>query len=116
MNVRDRKVLAPLLVLVLLVCHGAYGTTAHHLVFEQGAVGGGHASHGELPGGEGAAAGYAAATALLIVMTAVFWLRFASVLARRGVPVPDLLQRPYAPSVLRYPRGPDASLLQVFRL
>lgn len=121
-KVRDKRVLAPLLVLVLLICHGAYGTAVHNLMFEEGVAAEGHASHGEVPAGEGqgsadegaVAVGYAAG--LLVVMTAVFWLRFGNGLTRRGVPILDPLRRRLAPSVLRYPHGPDFPFLQVFRL
>lgn len=118
----SKEVLAPLLVLTLLVCHGLF-VGLHQSVSLPALSTGGHPCHAEVPACEGKGVpheglgemGYAAT--LLFVLTAVFWLLFKSGLERRGVPKPRLpLRKRYPLFALRYPRGPTASLLQVFRL
>lgn len=117
----SKKALALLLVMALLVCHGAYGTAVHQLVSEAALSMGGHTYHGAVPAEEEGASneglgglGYAAA--LLLVLTAVFWLRFGGALERRGVPTFRPLRGRYPLAAVLYPQGPTIPLLQVFRL
>jgi hypothetical protein len=111
------RVLAPLLVLTLLVCHGLFGgmhqSELAHLVA--------YTPHAEVPAEQGMGAsdeglgsvGYAAA--LFFVLMAVLWSLLRAAAWRRA-PAPRSFEGPYRPAVLPYPRGPTISTLQVFRL
>jgi hypothetical protein len=113
------RVLAPLLVLTLLVCHGLFG--GMHQSEPTLAPLGGHTSHAEVPAEQGMGAsdedlgsvGYAAT--LFFVMVAAFWLLLRTAAWRRA-PAPPWFEERYRPAILLYPRGPTISTLQVFRL
>ncbi len=118
-----KKFLAPLLVLTLLVCHGAFGGL-HQLAVQAGpsvAAMEAHSSHAVAPPEEGAASdedlgalGYSAA--LLSILVMVLWLRLWSTRRWHGVLLSLSLRERYPRAALRYPRGPTFSLLQVLRL
>ena len=119
----SKEFLAPLLLLTLLICHGAFGGL-HQLATSAApstpAIEA-HASHAGASSDEGGASdeglgalGYFAT--LLSILVAVSWLHLRNILRWRGVP-PLLRQRQRHPlAVLPYPRGPSISLLQVLRL
>jgi hypothetical protein len=115
-----RRVLAPLLMLTLFVCHGLFG--AMHESGPTAMLIGGHPSHAGVPaeqqGSEApdeslGSVGYAAV--LFFVLVAAFWLLFGTPEWRRAR-VPRSFEGRHRPAVLRYPRGPTVSSLQVFRL
>jgi hypothetical protein len=115
-----RRVLAPLLVVTLFVCHGLFG--AMHQSGPVPAVIGEHPSPAEVAAGQqGSEApeedlgsvGYAAA--LFFVLMVAFWL-LPGAAAWRRAPVPQSIEGCRRPAFLRYPRGPTVSSLQVFRL
>jgi hypothetical protein len=115
----SRRMLAPLLVLTLFVCHGLFGAMPQSEPTT--APIGGHPSHAEVPAEQGSGApneglgsvGYTAA--LFFVLVVAFWL-LPGAAAWRRAPVPRSFEGRHRPSVLRYPRGPTVSSLQVFRL
>ncbi|QIN80973.1 hypothetical protein GBA65_21175 (plasmid) [Rubrobacter marinus] len=120
---RTKRVLAPLLVLALLACHGAYGAAEHQLLFELAGAVEGHAAHVTPAATDGAGphawdadvASYAAAI-LVAVVGAVAWTRLRDVRGWRGLPLPRRSWALRAPPVLPPPRAPTPSSLQVYRL
>lgn len=136
-----KETLAPLLVLTLLVCHGAFG--AMHQVVPAGTgpapAAGGHSSpaaHGD-GGGEqnlvlelffpsflmghavddGEAGVLSHAAALLFTVAAVLWSLLKSMQRWREAPPPrPPFRRPHPKATLRCPPGPTVPALQVFRL
>ena len=118
---RTKKLLAPLLVLALLACHGAYSAAEHLSLFELLGVTQLEAPHTGLPADDGAerhgwdvdAASYAA---VLMVVAAVVWRRLREGLRRSGGPPLRRSGAHRAPPKLLPQRPPTASLLQVYRL
>jgi hypothetical protein len=115
-----RQVLAPLLVVTLFVCHGLFG--AMHQSGPVPTVIGEHPSHAhvtaeqqgsEAPHEDLGSVGYAAA--LFFVLVVAFWL-LRGVAAWRRAPMFRSFEGRHRPAVLRYPRGPTVSSVQVFRL
>jgi hypothetical protein len=115
------RLLAPLLVLTLLACHGVFG--ALHQIEPTSAPVEGHPSHaGAIAGLTGGApdepplsdAGYAAT--LFFVVVAAFWLLFGGKLAHAGARITRPALGCQRPRVARLPRGPTLPLLQVLRL
>jgi hypothetical protein len=117
------RLLAPLLVLTLLACHGVFG--ALHQVIPASAPVEGHLSHagaiaglvGDAPDEPplgGASSSYDAT--LFFVLAAVFWLLFAGKLGNASARVIRPVLRCYRPPVASLPRGPTRPLLQVLRL
>jgi hypothetical protein len=119
--VRDpkRRLLAPLLVLTLLACHGVFGAlhTPTSVPVEE------HPSHaGTIAGLAGGAhhepplgsASYNAT--LFFVLAAAFWLLFGSKFWYAGARITrPVLRCPQTP-VARLPRGPTLPFLQVLRI
>lgn len=118
-----RELLAILLVGALLLCYGAYGTlhkisdidlpiVNHSSSMEQGAMGehsGGHQG-GHLGGSECAAA------LLVVFLGAAIGFLARGTWARRRFAASSFPEVRLPLVVLHPPRGPTASLLQVFRL
>ncbi len=118
---RMKRVFAPLLVLALLACHGAYTAAEHQSLFELVGATQLHTIPAELPAGDGAEphgwdVGATSYAAVLVVVAAVVWPRLGRVLLRLGgLPTgrPVALR---ALPVLIPPRPPTAPSLQVYRL
>jgi hypothetical protein len=115
-----RRVLALLLVLTLFVCHGLFG--ALHQSGPVPTVIGEHPSHTDVPaeqqGSEAPDEGLGSVSyvaALFFVLMVTFWL-LPRAAARRRASVPWSFEGRHRPAILRYPRGPTVSSLQVFRL
>ncbi len=115
------RLLAPLLVLTLLACHGVFG--ALHQITPTSAPVEEHPSHaGAIAGLTGGApdepplsdAGYAAT--LFFVVVAAFWLLFRGKLAHAGPRITRPALGCHRPPVARLPRGPTLPLLQLLRL
>ncbi len=118
---RKWRILAPLLVLTVLACHGVFG--ALHQSVPTSVLAGGHpphagavadqtgGTHDEVPLG---GANYAAT--LFFFLAAVFWLLFGGKLARVGARISWPACGRYRLAVFGYPRGPTVALLQVLRL
>ena len=118
---RKWRILAPLLVLTLLACHGVFG--ALHQAVPASVLGGEHPlhagavadqtedTHDEVPLG---GANYAAT--LFLFLTAIFWLLFGGKFARVGARIAWPARGHHRVAVFGYPRGPTLPLLQVLRL
>jgi hypothetical protein len=119
---RKWRILAPLLVLTLLACHGVFGGL--HLSVPASVLAGEHpphhagsavdetgGTHDEVPLG---GANYAAT--LFFFLAAVFWLLFGSKLTRVGARIAWPVRGRHRLAVFGYPRGPTLALLQVLRL
>jgi hypothetical protein len=119
---RSERILVPLLVLTLLVCHGLLGGMHQPLHLSAPTAAMEHSSHTgfpveEGPGiPEGGLGGVSYAAALFLALAAGFWLLLAGRLrwGSRFLPRPAD-ERPW-PSVAYRSRGPTVALLQVFRL
>jgi hypothetical protein len=142
-ELRGKQALAALLVLTVLVCHGAYGAM-HQVMAESGPAMQGHfaqvahAGNGETASGgllahlaallfpppltahagDGEAAGVLAhATALIFVSVVTLWLLIGIPSRRDARPRPSLLfRRLRLPAAGRCAPPPTACALQVFRL
>jgi hypothetical protein len=123
-----RKALAPLLVLTLLLCHGAYGVAHHQYGLAAGPAtstgahgfsAGAHTTGAADDGGatnEGLG-GLAYTAMLLFVLTAaVLWPRSGASPGWGGLPMPRLPQGRRLVTALPCVRGPTLPSLQVFRL
>ena len=124
---RDRLV-AALLVLTLLLCHGALGAM-HQVSSQTVECPGEHAGgHHTTTAGSPAAAGHAGhhgapvahadyAAAVFVVLLGAALALFSGRFAARGLTASRrVFGRVHASSFLRPPRGPTLPLLQVFRL
>jgi len=116
------RLLAPLLVLTLLACHGVFGAL-HQATPAASAPVEGHQSHaGAIAGLTGGApdepplgdASYAAT--LCFVLAAVFWLLFGGKLGHAGARITRPVLGWRRPPDASLPRGPTLPLLQVLRL
>jgi hypothetical protein len=115
------RLLAPLLVLTLLACHGVFG--ALHQTMPTSAPVEGQASHaGAIAGQTGGASdeppldGASYAATLFFVLAAVFWLLFGGNLAQAGARITRPALVSHQPPTTNYPRGPTLPLLQTLRL
>jgi hypothetical protein len=116
------RLLAPLLVLTLLACHGVFGAL-HHTTPALSAPVEGHASHaGAIAGLTGGApeepplGGADYAVTLFSVLAAVFWLLFGGKLGHAGARITRPVLGCRRPPGASSPRGPTPPLLQVLRL
>lgn len=120
----NKRILAPLLVLAVLVCHGFFTAAMHQPMPVSSADE--HPSHGaqalagegEKAPGEGCTSclGGVAYAATLLLVLAVSWLLLGGGLGRRNAPVPRSLRVSYPLAALPHPRGPTIHHLQAFRL
>jgi hypothetical protein len=115
------RLLAPLLVLTLLACHGVFG--ALHQATPVSAPVEAHPSHaGAIAGLTGGApeepplGGASYAATLFFVLAAAFWLLFGGKLAHAGARITRPVLGCHRPPVASLPRGPTLPLLQVLRL
>ena len=115
------RLLAPLLVLTLLACHGVF-VALHHTAPTSASVEE-HPSHaGAIAGLTGGApdepplGGASHAATLFFVLVAVFWLLFGGKLAHAGARITRPALGCQRPPVAGYPRGPTLPLMQVLRL
>lgn len=119
-----KRVLASLLAVALLLCHGVFGV--HHLIpsppiFAGSAEGHTSAAGHDVPTHERSAdhsmsAGYFA-TLLAVALGTLLWLLLRNARAWSRIIAPDPhFARPLARIFLHRPRGPSPPMLQVFRL
>jgi hypothetical protein len=116
------RLLAPLLVLTLLACHGVFGAL-HQAEPAPSAPAEGHPSHAAtiagLTGGspdEPLLGGADYAATLCFVLAAVFWLLFGGKLGNASARITRPVFGCRRPPVASLPRGPTLPLLQVLRL
>jgi hypothetical protein len=115
---RSERVLVPLLVLTLLVCHGILGGV-HQPLHSPAAME--HSAHAGFPVEEGSgipegdlgSVSYAAA--LFFALAASFWLLLGGLRWRSGSVPRSSYERRW-PDIPCRSRGPTVALLQVFRL
>lgn len=117
---RTERVLVPLLVLTLSVCHGLLGGMHQPLhpspaAMEHPAHAGSPMEEGpEMPEGNPGSVGHTAA--LFFVLAAAFWLLLAGGFRWVNIFVSRPADRRWWPVVPHCPWAPTATLLQVFRL
>jgi hypothetical protein len=115
------RLLAPLLVLTLLACHGVFGGL--HQSVPTSVLAAEHPPHAgavaDQTGGapdEALLGGASYAATLFFFLAAVFWLLFGGKLARVGARIARPALNRHRLAVFGYPRGPTLPLLQVLRL
>jgi hypothetical protein len=115
------RLLAPLLVLTLLACHGVFGGL--HQSVPTSAPVGEHPPHAGTVAGqtggtpdEAPLGGASYAATLFLFLAAVFWLLFGGKLGHVGARIARSSLGRHRLAVFGYPRGPTLPLLQVLRL